>query len=214
MVDAYKFMEYLNRTELAEREFWFLYRVMILQDNNRNGVFKVPNITENQASFNFSLWNKVYQERFSIYLGEKVNWKGLVDKLDSEGYLENWSKDYKMNEMKVTDKFKSNFLISDVEKAFMEFYSIYPKMIRVNQAIYPSLNFSIEVLSKKYNEQILKGGNELLHLRCLMITEIYLDQGNFKDAPMSIGKYFDQYDGIAAMMEEKDKSSDSFYDAI
>ena len=214
MVDAYKFAEYLERTKLSADEFWFLYRVMILQDNNKNGVFKVPNITTNEASFNFSLWNKTYQERFKTYLNTGIDWRAIVDKLDNEGYLENWGKEYKMNEMKVTDKFTSNFLISDVEKAFMEFYSIYPKQVRIKSSIWPSLNTSREILTKQYNEVILKGGNELLHHRCLMITEMYLEEGNFKDAPYNIENYFKAFEGISAMMEEKDKSNDSFYDAI
>ena len=216
MVDVYKFAEYLERTKLSAEEFWFLYRVMILQDNNKNGVFKVPDITSNKASFNFSLWNKEYQERFKTYLDKDVDWKGLVDKLDKEGYLENWGKEYKMNEMKVTDNFTNNFLISNVEQAFMDFVKIYPSRV-VNfgkKPVYASFDLQQDVLTKMYNEKILRGGNKILHDRCLIVTETYLDYGNFRDAPMKMSKYFDAFEGIARMMEDKEEDNNSFYDAI
>lgn len=219
MVDAYRFAKYLDETKLTAEEFWLLYRIMIQEGIIKGEKLKIPNVDSNKASHDFSIWSNKYQIEHKNYLNREISWREILDKLEAEEYVENWDKEnYLIHKMRVTDKFKNKFLISDIDQAFMEFVEIYPKRVidfKREKGRYPAMNLSPDTLAKMYNEKILKGGNRLLHERCLLITSIYLEDGNFRDAPMNMSNYFEAFDGIAALIEEKEvKTNNPFIDDL
>lgn len=205
MIDGYKMRKYLHNTGLHISEFWTLYEIMMQEQITKGEVFKIPNVNSNEATFNFSVWTEEYHKKHQYYLGNKINNRQVIDDLEDRGYIENWDRNnYEINKMRVTDKFKDTFLINDVESAFNEFIELYPSWVIVNSHRYPSMDMARDEMIIMYNEKILLGGNKLNHLRCMAITDMYLGEGNFKDgAPMKISKYFNAFENIANLMENK-----------
>ena len=218
IIDGYRFAKYLHDTGLTAEEFYLLYRVMLQEQNIANGILKVPGIKESEASFQFSKWSEIYQTKHSIYLNTPIEWLDIVYKLAKEGFIEIWpskKESIKLTEMKVTDKFKSYFLISDVEQAFYEFVKLYPVWVYVKGNKYPAMDKAPEELFKLYDKYILKGGNSVLHERCLLLTEKYLNSLENKGAPYKISNYIiDAYEGIARGIEEDAQNDYSFSEEV
>lgn len=218
IIDGYRFAKYLNDTGLRAEEFWLLYRVMLQEQNISDGILKVPGIAESEATFQFSKWSQIYQEKGNFYLGVGIDWIQILKKLESEGYVELWNKresEIKLTEVKVTDKFKKHFLISDIEQAFYELVEIYPTWIEIKGNRYPAQDKSPEELAKLYDKHILKGGNMLLHHRCIILTEKYIKGRDSKHAPYKLSNYISEaFEGIASGLEKDNQTENSFSEEV
>lgn len=195
MIDGLKLAKYLHDTGLKVQEFWFLYCVMCLEDNFRDGMIKIPQSDDNLT------FNDYIKRYFTTKEPDEVNskWSELAFNLEQQDWLDIHQPQegvLKLKSCRVTDKFKQEFLISDSEAAFKEFLAIYPSRVYVNGNGYPTIDMPPELLAEKYNDLILRKGNKLLHQRCLALTEKFVDENDGK-ALFKISEYFLRYEGIA-----------------
>lgn len=203
MVEGFKLSMYLDETGLAAEEFYYLYRIMLLEPDASDRILKITMKDVHEGTFLFSQMSLKYQENATIG-GDKIDWKKICFSLEEKGFIEIWDKnDLSLTGVKVTDKFKKEFFISDVETAFMEVVAMYPKMVRINKSTsrYPALNEPLSVLAKEYNEKILLNGNKARHYRFLAITEMYLRDIDSQYAPYNLQNYFKAFEGIAIAYE-------------
>lgn len=212
MVDGFRLSKYLNQTKLSAEEFWFLYRVLVQEPNVSGSVLKVITEDIHKATHKFSVWSEIYHKEARIG-GDKIDWKKVLFTLEERGFIEIWSNNPNqilLNEVKTTEKFKKEFLISDIRNALMEFVEIYPMWVYIQKtnSKFPSQNKSLDELERDYNEKVLKGGNMLLHQRCLLITKMYLESENKKWANCNMSTYFDSFEGIARAFEKGNGADD------
>lgn len=223
MIEAYKFSTYLKSKGLRAEEFWALYRVMILEQNAPDGNTKVSLNPKVEAFNQFSRESREYNDWINTS-DDPIDWVKMYVQLEEKGFVEIWTRKddtIEMRHLKVTDKFKEDFLVDSVEEALHELIAVYPKMVRIEKDSkkFPSVNMMLSDLAKLYDELILKGGNKFNHYRCLEITKLYLEDMNIEHAPMNLEKYIKQFEGIALAYESNDEGSkdakeDEFYDDL
>lgn len=222
ILDGYRYAKYLDNTGLSSEEYYLLYRIMLQEQNLIDGILKVSAGEKEEAIKQFSKWSQKYQERHRNYLGTDIDWLKICDNLEDKEFLlihvplrdRKNRTSYKLSELTVTDKFKSCFLLSDVEQAFYEFKAIYPEWVVIKGARFPSQDKAPEELVKIYDEYVLKGGNALFHERCLLITQRYLSQQESRNAPYKMSNYFKEaYQGIAEVLEKEAQQGDTYEEA-
>lgn len=209
MIEGIRIAKYLSNTGLMVEEFYLLYRLMFQEENIKNGLLKPPGKEEGDVNVEFSKLSQKYQEKHQSYLDTGINWVKICRKLQSEQYLEIWTDNLdiiKLTEMKVTEKFKQHFLISDIEQAFNDVLKLYPSWVNVKGIEYPAVDKSPATLIKLYGEHVLNGRNALLHERFLMITELYLKKNDSRYAKYKLSNWITEaYHGVAYAYEnEKD----------
>lgn len=213
MVDGFRLSKYLNQTKLSAEEFWFLYRILVQEPTVSGSILKIVTEDVHEATSKFSMWSEIYHKEARIG-GEPIDWKKVLFTLEDRGFIEIWSKNPEveilLSEVKTTEEFKKEFLISDIRVALMEFVEIYPMWVFIQKtgSKFPSMNKNLDILEREYNEKILKGGNMLLHQRCLLITKMYLDSENKKWANCNMSTYFDSFEGIARAFEQGNGAND------
>jgi hypothetical protein len=209
MIEGIRIAKYLKDTGLMMEEFYLLYRLMFQEENIKHGMLKPPS-KEVDENVEFSKLSQEYQEKHQTYLDTGIDWVKICRKLSTEEYLTIWGNTpdvIKLTEMKVTEKFKQHFLISDVEQAFNDVLRLYPSWVNVKGLEFPAVDKSPEILAKLYGEHVLKGRNALLHERFLMITELYLKRSQSKYAKYKLSNWIiEAYHGVAYAYEN-DKES-------
>lgn len=207
MLDGKRISDRLEETGLMMEEFYFLYRLMCQEQNISSGVLKSPGKKESdEVIIRFSQLSERYQQRFQTYLNTGIDWVTIANKLADEDYLEIWkqtNEEIKLTDMRVTEKFKGYFLISDIDAAYTEVLEIWPSWIWVNNVKYSAVDKSPDEMAKLYNIHIMKGNNALLHERFLMITKLYIEQWQKKGAPYKLSKWITEiYENVAIAMEK------------
>ena len=213
MIEGVRIAKYLSNTGLMMEEFYLLYRLMFQEQNIKNGMLKPPGKEENDREF--SRLSQEYQEKHQNYLDTGIDWVKICKKLQKEEYLEIWTNNLdaiKLTEMKVTEKFKQHFLISDVERVFNDVLKLYPSWVSVRGIEFPAMDKSPEELVKLYGEHILKGNNALLHERFMLVTEKYLEKSQSKYAKYKLSNWIKEaYHGVAYAYENEKDSFISNY---
>lgn len=209
MVEPFKIQRFYKSLDINAEQFWLMYRIMINQGNYKDNLLKIPN---NEDLLEFSRLSEEYQHRFK----HDFDWIKMINDLEQKEYLEIWSndKEIKLTNLKVTDKFLQYFYITDVEDAFEQFISIYPKQVHVKDSsnLTKPKKYSVwgkhskDELVEMFRVNILKGNNNILFARFMEITKLYLDDCNSNSAPYNIEGYFKAFDGIAAMYEDQHKT--------
>lgn len=198
MIDGVKLAKYLHDTDLKIHEFWFLYAVMTCEDNFRGEEIKIPQTVDNKQ---FNEYIAIYFKRHKPAKGMK--WSEVAYKLEDEGWLDTnqeRKEALKLRSCRVTEQFKSYFMLSDANVAFTDFLERYPRWVYVKGTKYTTIDMSPDILAETYFTKILKKGNALLHERALLITEMFI-RDNSGDAPYKISTYFERYEGIAMSYE-------------
>lgn len=215
MLDGNRIAEFLESNKeykMSMEKFYFLYRLMAQEQNITSGVLKYPGKKESdEAGIRFSQLSESYQQRFKTYLNSGIDWVTIAQELSEQGFLEIWSPEknpieIKLTEMRVTDKFKSFFLLSDIQKAYIEVLEIWPPWVWVNNVKFSSVDKSPDEMAKLYDQHVLKGGSAILHERFLMITKMFLEQRQIKGAPYKLSKWIiDIYENVAMALEQGDE---------
>jgi hypothetical protein len=207
MFDGNRIAERLDETELPIEEFYFLYRIMCQEQNISSGILKSPGKKESdEAGIRFSQLSEKYQQRFKTILNSGKDWIVVANELADKGFLEIWkqtSTEIKLTDMRVTDLFKSYFLISDINKAYIEVLEIWPPWLWANNVKYSAIDKSPDEMAKIYDQHILKGGSLILHERFLMITKMYLETLQKKGAPYKLSNWIiNIFENVAIAMEQ------------
>lgn len=201
MIEPFKIATFLDGLEIEMEDFWLLYRTMINQGNYSNDILKIP---KNINLIEFAQLSEKYQERF-----KKNDWTKRCRELEKKGYIEIWTQneEIKLNEIKITEQFLQHFYITDVEEAFEEFITIYPKQIKVENKKYSVWGKnSKDELIQMFKTYIIKGNNNILFARFMEITKLYLNDNDSNCATYNIESYFKAFEGIAVMYEDKHKT--------
>lgn len=206
MFDGERLAERLEETELSVEAFYFLYRIMRQEQNISGNILKFPGKKESdEANIRFSQLSEKYQQRFKTVMNTELDWVTLANKLSDLGYLEIWRQnvdEIKLSDIRVTDQFKSYFLISDLEKAYTEVLELWPSWVWVNNTKYTAIDKSPDEMAKLYDQHVLKGGNSILHHRFLLVTSMYLESFQKKGAPYKLSKWItDIYENVANTIE-------------
>lgn len=201
MIEPFKIASFLDELEIEMEDFWLLYRIMINQGNYSNDILKIP---KNINLIEFAQLSERYQERF-----KKNDWSKRLKDLERLGFVEIWTQNYeiRLNEVRITEQFLRHFYITDVEEAFEEFISIYPKQVKVENKKYSvwGKNSKNELI-QMFKTYIIKGNNNILFARFMEITKLYLNDNDSTCAPYNIESYFKAFEGIAVMYEDKHKT--------
>lgn len=208
IIDGQKFPLYLRNTGLRAEQFYLLYRIMVLESNLIDGITKVKVDDKESYIKEFAIWSEDYERLHAKELNSLENCFLLEEKEFLEIHIKEKDRvnltSIPLSKMKVTSKFKSYFLISDAKQAFYDFIDIYPMWVIVKGTRFPSKDLPEEQLIELYHKHITKGGNALLHERCLLITKRYLDSNDSRNAPMRISKFITEvYDGVAEAIEKE-----------
>ena len=201
MIEPFKIASFLDELEIEMEDFWLLYRIMINQGNYSNDILKIP---KNINLIEFAQLSEKYQERF-----KKNDWSKRLRDLEQLGFVEIWTQNYeiKLNEVRITEQFLQYFYITDIEEAFEEFITIYPKQIKVDNKKYSVWGKnSKDELIQMFKTYIIKGNNNILFARFMEITKLYLNDNDSTCAPYNIESYFKAFEGIAVMYEDKHKT--------
>ena len=201
MIEPFKLATFLEGLEIEIEDFWLLYRIMINQGNYSNDILKIP---KNINLIEFAQLSERYQERF-----KKNDWSKRLRDLEQLGFVEIWTQNYeiKLNEVRITEQFLQHFYITDVEEAFEEFITIYPKQVKVENKKYSVWGKnSKDELIQMFKTYIIKGNNNILFARFMEITKLYLNDNDSTCAPYNIESYFKAFEGIAVMYEDKHKT--------
>ena len=201
MIEPFKLATFLEGLEIEIEDFWLLYRIMINQGNYSNDILKIP---KNINLIEFAQLSERYQERF-----KKNDWSKRLKDLERLGFVEIWTQNYeiKLNEVRITEQFLQYFYITDIEEAFEEFITIYPKQIKVENKKYSVWGKnSKDELIQMFKTYIIKGNNNILFARFMEITKLYLNDNDSTCAPYNIESYFKAFEGIAVMYEDKHKT--------
>jgi hypothetical protein len=201
MIEPFKIATFLDGLEIEMEDFWLLYRIMINQGNYSNDILKIP---KNINLIEFAQLSEKYQERF-----KKNDWNRRLRDLEVLGYVEIWTQNHeiKLNEVRITEQFLQHFYITDVEEAFEEFITIYPKQIKVENKKYSVWGKnSKDELIQMFKTYIIKGNNNILFARFMEITKLYLNDNDTNCATYNIESYFKAFEGIAVMYEDKHKT--------
>lgn len=201
MIEPFKLATFLEGLEIEIEDFWLLYRIMINQGNYSNDILKIP---KNINLIEFAQLSERYQERF-----KKNDWSKRLKDLEQLGFVEIWTQNYeiKLNEVRITEQFLQHFYITDVEEAFEEFITLYPKQVKVENKKYSVWGKnSKDELIQMFKTYIIKGNNNILFARFMEITKLYLNDNDSTCAPYNIESYFKAFEGIAVMYEDKHKT--------
>lgn len=201
MIEPFKIATFLDGLEIEIEDFWLLYRIMINQGNYSNDILKIP---KNLNLIEFAQLSEKYQERF-----KKNDWSKRLKNLEQLGFVEIWTQNYeiKLNEVRITEQFLQHFYITDVEEAFEEFITIYPKQVKVDNKKYSVWGKnSKDELIQMFKSYIIKGNNNILFARFMEITKLYLNDNDSNCATYNIESYFKAFEGIAVMYEDKHKT--------
>lgn len=201
MIEPFKIASFLDELEIEMEDFWLLYRIMINQGNYSNDILKIP---KNINLIEFAQLSERYQERF-----KKNDWSKRLKDLERLGFVEIWTQNYeiRLNEVRITEQLLQYFYITDIEEAFEEFITIYPKQIKVDNKKYSVWGKnSKDELIQMFKTYIIKGNNNILFARFMEITKLYLNDNDSTCAPYNIESYFKAFEGIAVMYEDKHKT--------
>lgn len=201
MIEPFKIASFLDELEIEMEDFWLLYRIMINQGNYSNDILKIP---KNINLIEFAQLSERYQERF-----KKNDWSKRLKDLEQLGFVELWTQNYeiRLNEVRITEQFLQHFYITDVEEAFEEFITLYPKQVKVENKKYSVWGKnSKDELIQMFKTYIIKGNNNILFARFMEITKLYLNDNDSTCAPYNIESYFKAFEGIAVMYEDKHKT--------
>ncbi len=201
MIEPFKIATFLDGLEIEMEDFWLLYRTMINQGNYSNDILKIP---KNINLIEFAQLSEKYQERF-----KKNDWSRRLRNLEVLGYVEIWTEheEIKLNTVRITEQFLQHFYITDIEEAFEEFITIYPKQIKVENKKYSVWGKnSKDELIQMFKTYIIKGNNNILFARFMEITKLYLNDNDSNSATYNIENYFKAFEGIAVMYEDKHKT--------
>lgn len=201
MIEPFKLATFLEGLEIEIEDFWLLYRIMINQGNYSNDILKIP---KNINLIEFAQLSERYQERF-----KKNDWSKRLKDLEQLGFVEIWTQNYeiRLNEVRITEQFLQHFYITDVEEAFEEFITLYPKQVKVENKKYSVWGKnSKDELIQMFKTYIIKGNNNILFARFMEITKLYLNDNDSTCAPYNIESYFKAFEGIAVMYEDKHKT--------
>lgn len=186
----------LNDLNLSNEEFDFLYMVQLYQNDRM--------LKDSEFIQDFSLYVEINKSKFDYIK--------LVKLAEEKGYLINLNQkdDLKIELLKISDRFKSIFIM-DIDVMWRKVIEMYPKFMIINDRPAPLHGITNPNIKQYYFTTITGGGDKAQHEEFISLLEYYYGgekHTTYKASAMKLEKFIYSWESIKLMVLDEMKNKD------